>query len=279
MRSTSPPALLLAGMIVGLGGSSGSATLIAAWYFGLTAFALGCAYVGRGLRRWHGALIIGAYMAFVGMVLSSAYSSRAGELLSGALPLGAGLIVAGWLIRSSCRHGNDRSGVGDGATRHQLGQGHAVARLVPLSDADRHDTTAMVNGSTPPAGLSLADSSLVAGWSIGRVWWIALAISSRIAAIDAILGHHVILIGLLIAGQCCGLLTGRWLARRDSGRVGGRARGAAWRPGRDLGLDNASGVPRRGVDRDRREHRVGRRHREAQSDTHALSRYCSASER
>ena len=33
-------------------------------------------------------------------------------------------------------------------------------------------------------------------------------VSSLIAATDAILGRHVILIGLLIAGPCCGLLTG-----------------------------------------------------------------------
>jgi hypothetical protein len=42
------------------------------------------------------------------------------------------------------------------------------------------------------------------------VWYLALAISSLIAATDAILGSHVILIGLLIAGPCCALLTGRW---------------------------------------------------------------------
>ena len=53
--------------------------------------------------------------------------------------------------------------------------------------------------------------SLLAGWSIRRVWYLALAISSLIAATDAILGRHVILIGLLIAGPCCGLLTGRWV--------------------------------------------------------------------
>jgi Ca2+/Na+ antiporter len=55
--------LLVPAAIVGLGAASGPATLVAVWYFGLTAFALGCAYAGRGLRRWHGALIIGAYLA------------------------------------------------------------------------------------------------------------------------------------------------------------------------------------------------------------------------
>ena len=46
---------------------------------------VGCAYVGRGLRRWHGALIICAYLAFVGMVLASAYSSPVGMSVSAAL--------------------------------------------------------------------------------------------------------------------------------------------------------------------------------------------------
>jgi cation:H+ antiporter len=64
--------LLLPATIVGLGGSLGQATLIAAWYLGLTAFALGCAYTGHGLRRWHGALIILAYLVFITTVLVTA---------------------------------------------------------------------------------------------------------------------------------------------------------------------------------------------------------------
>jgi hypothetical protein len=44
-----------------------------------------------------------------------------------------------------------------------------------------------------------------------RIWWLAFAISTAIAVADAVLGHHVILIGLLIVGPCCGLFTGRWI--------------------------------------------------------------------
>ncbi|HWE10963.1 MAG TPA: hypothetical protein VG325_16565 [Solirubrobacteraceae bacterium] len=61
--------LLVPGTIVGLGTSSGQSTLIAAWYLGLTAVALICAYAGRGLGRGHGALIIAGYLAFVAAVL------------------------------------------------------------------------------------------------------------------------------------------------------------------------------------------------------------------
>lgn len=61
--------LLLPGLLVGLGAPSGQGTLIAAWYLGLTAVTLGCAYAGRGLRRRVGALIIAGYVAFVIAVL------------------------------------------------------------------------------------------------------------------------------------------------------------------------------------------------------------------
>ena len=67
--------LLLPATVVGLGASSGQGTLVAAWYLGLTAFALACAYIGLGLRRGHGVLIICGYLAFVGVVLATAYSS------------------------------------------------------------------------------------------------------------------------------------------------------------------------------------------------------------
>ncbi len=61
--------LLLPGLLVGLGAPSGQGTLVAAWYLGLTAVTLACAYAGRGLQRTHGALIICGYLAFVAAVL------------------------------------------------------------------------------------------------------------------------------------------------------------------------------------------------------------------
>jgi len=63
--------LLLPGILVGLGAPSGQATLVAAWYLGLTAVTLTCAYAGRGLRRAHGVLIICGYLAFVAAVLTA----------------------------------------------------------------------------------------------------------------------------------------------------------------------------------------------------------------
>jgi cation:H+ antiporter len=64
--------LLIPGTIVGLGRASGPSTLVAAWYVGLTVFALLSAYVASGLRRTHGTVIVCAYLAFVGALLASA---------------------------------------------------------------------------------------------------------------------------------------------------------------------------------------------------------------
>jgi len=48
------------------------------------------------------------------------------------------------------------------------------------------------------------------GWSIGRLWRVSLISCGVVAACDAASGPHLILIGLLIAGPCCALLTARW---------------------------------------------------------------------
>ena len=64
--------LLLPATLIGLGASSGSTTLVAAWYLGLTVLALSFAYAGRGLRRGSGVVIIAAYLAFVGVLVATA---------------------------------------------------------------------------------------------------------------------------------------------------------------------------------------------------------------
>jgi Ca2+/Na+ antiporter len=64
--------LLLPAIVVGLGPPSGQTTLVAAWYLGLTAFALAGAYASRGLWRGHGVLIICAYLVFAGVVIATA---------------------------------------------------------------------------------------------------------------------------------------------------------------------------------------------------------------
>ena len=53
--------------------------------------------------------------------------------------------------------------------------------------------------------------SLIPGWSVRKLWILGLALSLLVAAADAALGSHVVLIGFLIIGPCCTLLTGGWL--------------------------------------------------------------------
>jgi cation:H+ antiporter len=65
--------LLLPGAIIGLGAPSGQTAFVAACYLGLTAAALGIAYLDRGLRRLPGALIIAFYLAFAAVLLANAH--------------------------------------------------------------------------------------------------------------------------------------------------------------------------------------------------------------
>ena len=211
--------LLLPATVVGLSASSGQGTLMAAWYLGLTAFALACAYVGRGLRRGHGVLIICAYLAFAGVVLSTAYSSRPGLLLSIAVPAIVGIPLAARLLRRSDGRNGPQVGANGNPANGEQARDAALAPFT-LPVCGRPDgRTQPTDGRQPmpPALVPAHEQSLLAGWSIKRVWYLALAISSLIAATDAILGAHVILIGLLIAGPCCGLLTGRWARTATAG--------------------------------------------------------------
>ena len=185
---------------------------MAAWYLGLTAFALACAYIARGLRRGHGVLIICAYLAFCGVLLATAYSSRVGLLLSTAVPAVVGIALATRLLRNSRGRTRARAGAEGNKADGEQGFDEATVAIALPARAEPDGRTQATDGRQPmPLGpVPAREQSLFAGWSIRRVWYLALAISSLVAATDAILGRHVILIGLLIAGPCCGLLTGRW---------------------------------------------------------------------
>lgn len=62
--------LLLPAIFLGLAGPSGSGTLVAGWYAGLTVLCLVMAYAGRGLSRGKGLLIVVAYLAFVAVAVT-----------------------------------------------------------------------------------------------------------------------------------------------------------------------------------------------------------------
>ena len=61
----------------------------------------------------------------------------------------------------------------------------------------------------PPGGL-WQRGSVLPGWSIGRLWRLSLISCGVVAACDAASGPHLILIGLLVIGPVCALLTARW---------------------------------------------------------------------
>ena len=63
--------LLIPATVIGLAKPSGSGMLVAGWYVGLTAMTLLLAYVGHGLRRVLGGLIIGAYALFVVLLVAT----------------------------------------------------------------------------------------------------------------------------------------------------------------------------------------------------------------
>ena len=63
--------LLLPAIFIGLGGTGAGATLVAAWYIGLTVFSLAMAYFGRGLGRGEGLAIVAGYLVFVVVAVSS----------------------------------------------------------------------------------------------------------------------------------------------------------------------------------------------------------------
>ena len=165
--------LLIPAVLAGLGPRSGPGTLVAAWYAGLTVLALAFAYRGRGLGRMSGAVIIAGYLAFVAaLVISVAQGGvrPATAVFPAAIIGAAGALLLTW-----------------------------PARWRP--------GWRMVTGA---AGGRWREDSLLPGWSIGRLWKLSLILIAVIAACDAASGPHLILIGVLIAGPCCALLTARW---------------------------------------------------------------------
>jgi len=76
-------------------------------------------------------------------------------------------------------------------------------------------------------------ASLLPRRSVRRVWATSMIATAVVAAADAAAGRHVVLIGLLVAGPCIALLTGRWLPTAITG---------AWACGLAVGLGVPDGI-------------------------------------
>jgi cation:H+ antiporter len=189
--------LLLPAAVIGLGRPSGPTTLITAWYAGLTAVVLAYAWRDRGVRRATGILVIAAYAVFVGSVLVTAHATG-GSRAAIAAGAAVAIVFAVRLVFFS------REDSGDSDT--------VAARALPAP------AEVTGNGQGRPIGYPKASDrsrpprkSLLPGWPARRLLLLGLGMSAGVAALDAALGHRIILIGLLIAGPCCVLLAGRWV--------------------------------------------------------------------
>jgi cation:H+ antiporter len=182
--------LLFPAALIGLGRPTGQATLIAGWYIALTGVVLAFAYRDHGIRRYIGASVIAAYVVFAGSLLVSAYAPA----LVSPIAVAGGVAVAvaaGALLILGRRPGPGEPAATCAARQRTCRPGPRLAARRPQSGLDRE--------------------SLLPGWSVRRLWVLGLAVSVIVAITDAGLGHRVVLVGLLIIGPCCVLLTGRWL--------------------------------------------------------------------
>ncbi len=177
--------LLIPAAVTGLGRPSGQAALIAAWYTGLTAVVLVFAYRDRGIGRAAGILVIAAYLVFAGSLLAAAYVPWHPYRIAVAAAAALAVVFAVRLVPAR----QDRS-------PDPRRTGHQPARRVRGPGRLRH---------------AAAAESLLPGWPARRLWILGLTVPLIVAAADAALGARVVLIGLLIAGPGCVLLTGRWV--------------------------------------------------------------------
>ena len=202
--------LLVPAALIGLGRPTSQTTLIATWYIALSGVVLAFAYRDHGIRRYVGVLIIAAYVVFAGSLLVSAYAPTLGSPIAIAGGVAVAVLAGALLVLGR------RPGPGEPETVAALAlsgrepQGQASDWLPKVSGNGRVETS----GPSPMSERSqsgLESESLLPGWSVRRLWILGLGLSVLVAITDAGLGHRAVLVGLLIIGPCCVLLTGRWV--------------------------------------------------------------------
>jgi cation:H+ antiporter len=109
---------LLPASVGGLPGASGHGAFVAAWYAGITLFAVGWAYRDRGLGRDVGLLIVVAYLAFVASLLVVAHAGSIDPVIEIGAAVAAAVASAGLLLRPG-RHGVGEDTLEAMGTRHQ----------------------------------------------------------------------------------------------------------------------------------------------------------------
>jgi cation:H+ antiporter len=154
---------------------------------------------GLGPRSGQSVLVAGWYAGLTVLALALAYREHGLRRLPGAVIIAGYLAFTAALLVTVVQHAVRPAPVLIPAV--VIAVAGAFALALPGREAPRSA------GAVP----WWRQQSLLAGWSTGRLWRLSLLLCTVIAACDAASGPHLILIGLLIAGPCCALLTGRWV--------------------------------------------------------------------
>jgi cation:H+ antiporter len=149
------------------------------------------ALTGLGPPSGQDVLVAAWYAGLTLLALALAFRGRGLSRLPGAVIIAGYLAFAAALAVSIAQHGV-----------------HPAAALIPAGVTAAAGTALLAR--RPGAGNGGRRDSLVPGWSTRRVTVLSVALCGVIAATDAASGPHLILIGLLICGPCCALLTARW---------------------------------------------------------------------
>jgi len=153
---------------------------------------------GSGPGFGQGTLVAAWYAGLTVLALALAYRGRGLGRASGTA------IIAGYLaFVTALVITVEQGGVGPAAAVFPAAAVAAAGMLLLTWPARRWTAAARLGGLWQR-------ESVLPGWSIGRLWRLSLILCGVVAACDAASGPHLILIGLLIAGPCCALLTGRW---------------------------------------------------------------------
>jgi hypothetical protein len=177
--------LLVPATLVGLGVTTRSEVFVTFWYFGLSAVVLVLAYHEHGLRRLSGIVILVAYSLFVVTLVVVAHGQP-----SALASWGPAVLIGSWVaIVALAPRQADESG------NREVGPAVASGKVTG-------------NGTLQDARHRKAAGSLES-WSPGRIAWVGFVLVATVAAIDALAGSRLILVGLLIIGPCCGVLTQR----------------------------------------------------------------------
>jgi hypothetical protein len=146
-------------------------------------------------------VVIAANVVFAASVAWAGYATTQSRLLL-AVPctvvgvaVCARIAVSGRGVSGGLRRTGGYKVSGDGALGEPSGNGHRP-----------HGGPGRGRADSPASA-----QSLLPGWPVRRLWVLGLALSAAVAAADAALGSRLVLIGLLIVGPCCVLLTGRWV--------------------------------------------------------------------